>query len=84
MHGQQNLNLQIFLPSITGGHYFCDGNQVFISHLRGPKNIKYTSVLQYYVVAGKWNICDVFYLILHSRPAPWNTLLNLLCPLILE
>jgi hypothetical protein len=35
------LNLNIFLHNITGGHYFRDGNQVFISHMGvgGPMNV---------------------------------------------
>lgn len=72
-------NLNIFLPNITGRHYFCDGNKVFISHMVGLMNVQYTTILRYYFATGKRNICDVFYLVLHSRSASWNTLLNLLC-----
>ena len=45
--------LNIFLPSITGGRYFCDGNKVFISNMVGPMNVQYASILRYYVAAGK-------------------------------
>jgi len=68
-------NLSIFL---TGRHYFCDCNKVFISHMVRPMNVQYTSILRYYFATGKRNINDVLSRL--TQPScPVNTLLNLLC-----